>query len=47
MLVAAWTEHWDIANEQLQKLKNKPSRRLIGEAVADVQKKIEEHAKQK
>jgi len=47
MVVAAWTEHWDVANEQLQKLNGKPSRRLIGEAVADVQRKIEEHAKQK
>jgi hypothetical protein len=47
MVVAAWTEHWDVANEQLQKLNNKPSRRLIGEGVAEVQKKIEEHAAKK
>jgi len=46
MLVAAWAEKWDVAREQLEKLQNKPSSRVIGQAVEQVRKEIEAHTKQ-
>jgi hypothetical protein len=47
MLVAAWSEHWDIAAEQLKKLGNKPSTRVIRDATAEMVKEIEAHAAKK
>jgi hypothetical protein len=47
MLVAAYSEHWDVANEQLKKMGNRPSTRIIREATAEMQKEIEAHATSK
>jgi tetratricopeptide (TPR) repeat protein len=41
MLAAAWAGQWNVAGEQLEKLNNKPSSRVIGVVVTDVQKQIE------
>jgi hypothetical protein len=45
MLVAAWSEHWDVANEQLRKLRNNPHTRILREATRDMVKEIQAHAK--
>jgi len=45
MLAAAWSEHWDVANDQLKKLRNNPHPRIIREATADMVKEIQAHAR--
>jgi hypothetical protein len=44
MLVAAYSEHWDIARDLLEKMKGDPSNRIIGDPVKEVKKEIEAHA---
>jgi hypothetical protein len=44
MLVAAWSEHWDVANDQLKKLRNNPHTAILRGATADMVKEIQAHA---
>ena len=44
MLAAAWSEHWDVANEQLKKLHNNPHPGVLREATAQTVKEIQAHA---
>ncbi len=47
MLAAAWSEHWDVANDQLKKLHNNPHPSVLREATAQTVKEIQAHASEK